>query len=233
MLIWIPIPVLITTLALLIRAEEKSPKDERQIWIWKPLSTVLVILVCSLSLTRSSGAYDPSYTLLILGGLTFSLAGDVLLIPQNNPRAFLGGLVAFLLAHVVYITAFIYLQSSLALGVNAVVEVVAALGLALVAAMVYRYLNPGLGKMRLPVILYMAVISIMVQRTLALASVYAGPATQPALMVTGAVLFYLSDVILAVNKFLLAGQMPHYRLWNLSAYYTGQLLIALSASFFA
>lgn len=232
MAIWIPIPILIITLVLLLRAEERTPMDERQIKIWKPLSTTLVILACLLSLTRSSEAYDTPYTLLILGGLLFSMAGDVLLIFQANPKAFLAGLVAFLVAHLIYISAFVYMQSSLELGVNAVGEIIVAAGLVLIGGVVYRYLSPGLAQMRVPVILYIVVISVMVHRTLAVALVYAGPATQPALMVMGALLFYLSDAILAVNKFRFDGQLPYGRSWNLATYYSGQLLLALSASFF-
>jgi uncharacterized membrane protein YhhN len=232
MLLWIPIPILVITLTLLIRAEERLPRDERQVKLWKPLSTGLVILVCALSLTRPCGAYDTSYTLLILGGLTLSLVGDVLLIFQADPRAFLGGLVAFLSAHLLYIAAFIYLQLSLELRSNGMGEAIVAVGLGLAGSVVYRYLSPGLGKLRLPVILYIAVISVMVHRALAVALVYTGPVTQPALMVAGASLFYLSDAILAINKFRFDGRLPRGRSWNLSTYYSGQLLIALSASFF-
>lgn len=233
MLIWVPIPILVITLVLLLRAEERTPRDERQVKLWKPLSTALVILVCALSFTRPSEAYDAAYTLLLLGGLTLSLVGDVLLIPQDNPRAFLGGLVAFLLAHVLYIAAFIYVQISLGLRSDRIGEAVAAVGLALVGSLIFRYFSPGLGKMRLPVIFYVLVISLLVHRSLALALVYPGPAMQPALMVNGALLFYLSDTILAINKFRFDGQLPHYKRWNLSTYYAGQLLIALSASFFS
>jgi uncharacterized membrane protein YhhN len=233
MLILIPIPVLVVTLILLLRAEERVPMDQRQIKLWKPLSTALVILVCLLSFTRPGEAYDTTYTLLILGGLLFSMAGDVLLIFQANPRAFLAGLVAFLLAHLVYIAAFVYVQSSLELGANAAGGVGVAIGLALVGGVVYRYLSPGLGQMRGPVIAYILVISVMVHRAAVVALVYVGAATGAALMVLGALLFYLSDAILAVNKFRFEGQLPRGRSWNLTTYYTGQLLLALSASFFA
>ena len=232
MQIYFPIPFLLITLTLLLRAEERTPTDERQIKIWKPLSTTLVILVCLLSLTRSGCAYDVPYTLLILGGLLFSMAGDVLLIFQAKPKAFLAGLVAFLIAHLIYISAFIYAQSSLKLGLNGAGEVAAAVGVVLVGGVVYRYLSPGLGNMRVPVIAYIVVISAMVHRALAVALVYTGAMTQPALMVAGALLFYLSDAILAINKFRFDGQLPRGRSWNLMTYYAGQLLIALSASFF-
>jgi uncharacterized membrane protein YhhN len=234
MLIWLPIPFLLITLLLLLRAEIRVPLDQRQVKIWKPLSTALVILVCALSLTRDCGDYDSAYTLLILVGLLFSMAGDVLLIYQSShPRAFLGGLVAFLLAHVTYIAAFIYLQSSLELGVNLAGELVAAIALALLGWAVYRYFSAsGLGKMRGPVIAYLIIISVMVHRALGVAMVYAGGATQPGLMVCGALLFYLSDAILAINKFRYGEYVPWGRISNLSTYYAGQLLIALSASFF-
>jgi uncharacterized membrane protein YhhN len=233
MWIWLPIPLLYATLALLLRAEQRSPRDERQVWIWKPISTILVILICALSLTRPAEAYDSTYTVLILVGLALSLLGDLLLIPVDNPKAFLFGLVAFLSAHLLYISAFIYLQLSLDLGRNGLAEAVSAAGLALVGGAVYTSLRPGLGNMRLPVIGYILVISAMVHRALAIAWVHPGPATQPLLITAGALLFYLSDAILAVNKFRLGGRMPHYKMWNLSTYYTGQLLLALSASFFS
>jgi uncharacterized membrane protein YhhN len=199
--------------------------------VWKPLTTLLVICVAALSFARPPEQLDARYTALILAGLVFSMAGDVLLIPVDKPQAFLGGLVAFLLGHVMYIAAFVTLQASIIKAVSWPGELVSALGLIVAGAVVYRYLRPGLGRMRVPVIAYIAVISIMVDRAFGIAWVHSGPATQPASILVGALLFYLSDAILAINKFRLEGQMPHYRLWNLSTYYTGQLLIALSTWF--
>lgn len=232
MWIWLPIPFLYFALTLLLRAEGRTPPDERQIKIWKPLSTILVILVCALSFTRTLADRDTAYTLLILGGLCLSLVGDWLLIFQDNPRAFLGGLVAFLLAHIFYTVAFVYLQVSLSTGRNGEREAFAAVALALIGGPVYLYLRPGLGKMQRPVVGYILVISLMVHRAVAIAWIHPEPGTQPTLIAMGAILFYLSDAILAINRFRLADRMPHYKLLNLSTYYTGQLLLALSASFF-
>ena len=231
MSIWIPVPLLCATLILLLRAEARTPRDVRQVKLWKPLTTLLIILVCALSLTLAADRHDSLYSVLILLGLVFSLTGDVLLIPPDQPKAFLAGLVAFLLAHLLYIAAFVHLQTSFLKSASVPAEVVAALALALVAAVVYSYLRPGLGRMRLPVIAYMVVISVMVHRALAIAWVHSGPMTQPTLIGAGALLFYLSDAILAVNKFRFGGELRHYKLLNLSTYYAGQLLIALSASF--
>jgi uncharacterized membrane protein YhhN len=232
MLIWLPVPILAITLTLLLRAEGRTPRDERQVKVWKPLSTVLVILVGALSFTRPS-AYDITYTVLILGGLALSLAGDIFLIDRANPKAFVAGLVAFLLAHLIYIAAFLHVQSSLGLGANVAADIVTAIGLGLIAVMVYCYMRPGLGRMRVPVIAYMLVISIMVHRALAVVLVHTGSPAQAAFIAFGALLFYLSDAILGINRFRFNGQLPYGHILNLSTYYAGQLLIALSASFFS
>ena len=97
MLSWFPIPFVLFTVAALILVDERTPvgapRNARWVLVWKPLSTLLVILVALLSFTQP-GRHDTGYSLLVLLGLLLSLAGDVLLIfPQ--PRAFLAGLIAF------------------------------------------------------------------------------------------------------------------------------------------
>jgi uncharacterized membrane protein YhhN len=232
MLTWLPIPLLVVTVTALILVDERTPpgapRNVRWVMVWKPLSTLLVILIAALSFMLP-GAHDIGYSLLVLLGLLLSLAGDVLLIFPSH-RAFLAGLIAFLSAHLAYIAAFVYVQVSRSLGANVVLELVAAVVLAVIGAAVYLYLRPKLGRMRVPVILYMLVISAMVHRALAVVFMWPAGGAFPVLVVAGALLFYLSDAILAVDRFKLDGSMPHGHVWNLSTYYAGQLLIALSAS---
>jgi uncharacterized membrane protein YhhN len=233
MAIWLPIPFLLVTVTALIVVDERvrpgAGRNLRWVGVWKPLSTLLVILVAALAFAVP-GTHDVTYALLILAGLLLSLVGDVLLIFPTS-RAFMAGLIAFLCAHLAYIGAFIHLQTSRELGAKLPAELIAALVLAGVAATVYRTLQPKLGQMRLPVILYMAVITVMVHRALAVAFVYPGQPALPVLVVGGALLFYLSDAILAIDRFKFDGAMPHGRLWSLSAYYAGQLLLALSVTY--
>ena len=47
-----PIPLLAVTVTLLVRAEFRS--ERRQVYVWKPLSTLLVILVALLSLLQAN-----------------------------------------------------------------------------------------------------------------------------------------------------------------------------------
>jgi uncharacterized membrane protein YhhN len=213
-----PIPFVALTVLLLIRAEFRS--DRRQVYVFKPLSTLLVIGVALLSLLTPGAR--AGYTAGVLAGLILSLGGDVALM-FPSARAFLIGLVLFLLAHVAYAVTFT-LFNGFYPG-----DLISGGVLLVLAAVVYRYLAPGLGKMKGAVIVYILVICFMVNRAI---SAFFGPTFTPAqavLMSVGAFLFWISDLILAVNRF--RRPFKYHRL-NLAFYYGGQLLIALSPAFF-
>jgi len=214
----IPIPFLVVTVTLYVRAKLRS--NEGQIFFFKPLSTLLVILVALLSFTTPG--VQPVYTIWIVVGLVLSLGGDVALMFESG-RAFVAGLVLFLLAHIVYAIAFtvpngFYSQ-----------DLIVGLVLLVVVAAVYLYLKPGLGSMKGPVILYILVICFMVNRAVSTFFGDAFTTTQAWLITLGATLFWLSDLMLAINRF----RRP-FRLQALGSYlyFGGQLLIALSPSYF-
>ncbi len=213
------IPVLIVTVTLLIRAEFRS--QPRQVYLWKPLSTLLVILVALLSLLTPNA--HPGFTWGITLGLVLSLGGDIALMFKSG-RAFLIGVILFLFAHVVY--AVVLTVSS---GVHRADFISGAI-LLLLGGGIYVYLWPGLGSMKGPVALYVAIICLMVNRAV---STFFGETFTPAqawLLTTGATLFWLSDLILAVNRFRHPFRLNRLGLY---VYYAGQLLIALSPAYFA
>jgi uncharacterized membrane protein YhhN len=214
----IPIPFLAVTTTLLVWAQFR--RAAQQVYIFKPLSTLLVVVVALLSFLTQG--VQPAYTWGITLGLVLSLGGDIALMFRSN-KAFLVGLVLFLLAHVVYSIVFTVLN-----GFHRQDLVTGTILLAL-AVTVYLYLRPGLGSMKAPVILYILIICFMVNRA---ASTFFGDAfttTQAWLLTLGATLFWLSDLVLAVNRF--RHPFEANRL-GLFLYYGGQLLIALSASYF-
>ena len=215
----IPVPFLIMTVPLLVRAELKGKQN--QIYVLKPLSTLLVIAVSLLSLLTPTA--QPAFTLWIALGLVLSLGGDVALM-SGSKQAFLTGLVLFLLAHVVYSIAF-----TLSNGFHTADFITGAILLG-VGAAIFLYLQPGLGSMKVPVILYIVIICFMVNRALSAFSGDAFTTTQAWLMSLGSVSFMLSDIVLAVNRF--HHPIEAHRL-SLLPYYLGQLLIALSPSYFA
>jgi len=183
--------------------------------LFKPLASTGFILAALLS-----GALRSDYGTMILVGLALSFLGDVLLISMDM-RAFRGGLVSFLLGHVAYAVAFWGLGPSwgVSLGVGVILVVV--------AVVIMRWLGPHLGKMFIPVVAYVVVITVMVL----LASGTVGVGDGGAVRVAGAVAFFLSDLSVARDRFVAQGFIN--RAWGLPMYYGGQLLLAYSCMYTA
>lgn len=213
------IPPLVISVSLLVWFEIRKKKTG--IYILKPISTILVIVACLLSL-MDAGSYPP-FTYAVLLGLLFSFGGDLALMFQERPAPFRIGLVLFLLAHVIYGGAFVHFA-----GRVTQFPLVAALFLGLGTA-VYLLLLPGLGTMKVSVGVYILIISFMAAAAVStLYSARITPATG-ALITAGSLLFYVSDVVLALNRFRLP--MKYNRL-SLVPYYAGQFLIAASTYYF-
>ena len=218
MAVFIPIPFLVITVSLLVRAQFR--KSLQQVYLFKPLSTLLVLVVALLSFTTAG--VQPAFTLGITLGLVLSMGGDVALMFKTG-KAFLLGLILFLLAHIVYSIVF-----TVPNGFHPQDLATAAVLLAL-AVPIYLFLLPGLQGMRGPVILYILVICFMVNRAISTFFGDAFTTIQAWLMAVGAILFWLSDLLLAINRFRIPFKAEPLGLY---LYYGGQLLIALSPSFF-
>ncbi len=195
--------------ALHIRAEYAGAR--RQAYTLKPLTTALILLMA----LQAAPAVSAPYKTLIAGGLLFSLAGDVfLMLPADR---FVAGLASFLTAHIFYIAAFVVRSGFHADG----------MALALYAAaggtMLYA-LWPHIGRMRGPVLVYMAAILIMGWQALGMWR--AAPSASTLSVAIGAALFVLSDAVLALDRF--RGPFPAAKLAVLGTYYPAQILIALS-----
>ena len=177
----------------------------------------LVASSAFVSLAVCAGALSSRYGLLILAGLVASWLGDAFLIGMAR-HWFLLGLVSFLLAHVAYLAAFI------TAGIERRWTLGAALPVAFVAAGVLYWLQPHLPPAFVwPVRLYTIVISVMVVAAFGTRGAGATP-----LIVTGACLFYLSDLSVAALRFT-EPPFPTYVL-GLPLYYAAQLCLAFSSS---
>jgi uncharacterized membrane protein YhhN len=158
------------------------------------------------------GATETPFGGWLLVGLALSWLGDLLL---GLPRAFLGGLVAFLVAHVAYGIGF------LVRGIGGE-AIGAGLIVAVIAAVAWRWLRPHLGDMRTPVAAYVLVISVMLVLAVGASSV-----SGDWRIGLGAGAFFFSDLAVARHRFVAPGIVN--RLWGLPLYYAGQLLLALAA----
>jgi uncharacterized membrane protein YhhN len=177
-------------------------------WIAKPLASSGFVAAA-----LGAGALGGGYGRAVLVALAFSWIGDVLLIPKSQ-RFFLAGLVAFLLGHLAFGAAF------LVRGVAVSWAAAALVGLVPAALLVGRWLLPSVpDSMRVPVLVYMAGITLMV----ALAAGTVGAQGRP-LILAAAVAFFVSDLSVARDAFVAPGLVN--RLWGLPLYYGAQLLFA-------
>ena len=104
-------------------------------------------------------------------------------------------------------------------------EVVAALGVAVVSALVFAAVMRKMGsRMLLPVAIYAVLISMMLWSALVQANRNLSELT--VLGAVGALMFYLSDVLLVVNKWYVS--VPFASVSIMATYYTAQLLITTS-----
>ena len=159
------------------------------------------------------------YYYLLLIGLIFCLMGDICLaLPQQ--RMFLLGLVSFLIGHVSYVFCFLSVAQPSAW------TWVGSLIVLLVSGTVYLWLRPHLGEMKIPVVIYIIVISIMISGACSLLGNPDLSRSGRIMAFTGAVSFYFSDVFVARDRFLKKEFLN--RLVGLPMYYTGQFLLAFS-----
>ena len=160
----------------------------------------------------------PYFRLIILG-LIFCLAGDVFLALPGD-KMFRFGLAAFLLGHLLYVSAFLYLAR-----MNQWTFIGLVTGLIAIGA-VYMWLRSHLGSMKIPVILYMIVITAMVVGAWTVLADGGLRISGRILVFIGALSFYFSDIFVARQRFL----KPEFinRLIGLPLYYCGQFMLAFS-----
>ena len=178
--------------------------------VFKPLTTLLIIFFAF-----SRGDAVSAYKTLLLAGLVFALIGDIfLMLPREQ---FVAGLVSFLIAHLFFILAFtgnhgfywnwIYLAP-----------------IFVYFTLLINILIKHTGKMTLPVIVYSVVIMIFVWQA---AGRYATlPNSFTVFALYGAILFVLSDSLLAYDKFVKPMKWAHSVVMIL--YWTALYFLALS-----
>jgi alkenylglycerophosphocholine/alkenylglycerophosphoethanolamine hydrolase len=153
---------------------------------------------------------------LVTAGLVLSGLGDLLL----EKALFFQGLVAFLLAHVAYVLGFVTVTTRPAL--------VRALPIAAWCGLVLAGLGAGLGEMAGPVTAYVAVIGTMMWRAAARVGHTGKPTRAQWLGLAGALLFGLSDTLIALDRFV--APLPGVRWPIMLLYWSGQWGIAASAA---
>ena len=183
-------------------------------------SACFVILGCLLS--PGTGAAK-----LIVTGLLLGCVADVLLnlryvFVKKGQLVFLVGILVFLTGHIFYLAAI--LRGGRHWLVCTVLGVVLT---ALLMVWIFRRIT---AKTAFKVFGVVYIGAIMLLNTVAVGNLIASPSAFTAIFAVGALLFLISDIVLILNTF---GKQTKQslRVTNISLYYVGQLLIALSLAF--
>jgi uncharacterized membrane protein YhhN len=152
-------------------------------YVAKP-GTMLALIGVALAID----AGDETQRAFFVAALAFSIAGDVFLMLER--RFFVAGLGSFLVAHLLYIAGFV------AGGIGGSLLPIWAAGLVVAGAwpawLVVRGAARAQRKLAVPVTGYVLTITAMVA--------FAGASAEP-LAVAGALLFYSSDTMIGVSRF--------------------------------
>jgi uncharacterized membrane protein YhhN len=149
--------------------------------VWKAAGIVLL------------GLYALSQRAWLAGAaLLFCAAGDVLL-----ELVFIAGMGAFAIGHIFYVLAF--LEWGRILGPNKRDHPVAVL-VVIVSLLLLSWLLPGMGDLLIPALIYQAIITMMVATAFVVKA--------PMLARLGAVIFMISDTLIAAETFANVDVLP-------------------------
>lgn len=188
-------------------------------WHWlhyisKPFSTALLLVL----VLATAFPISTRYKWAIFAGLIFALCGDVfLMLPQDH---FVAGLICFLVAHCLYIVA---LTGDARFGAKPVTLLACIVVAACMVWGLWARLAPDL---ELPVAAYALVLGLMAAQAISRAQLLSTRSAR--LAAVGALLFMVSDSILAYGRFRF--DIPLQGLWVLSTYFAAQWFIAKSVA---
>lgn len=153
-------------------------------------------------------------------GILFSLAGDVFLM-LSLESMFLFGLVAFLFAHISYLIGFQNELTTMTAWSFLLIIILSISAVRVMCRILSAIRAKGQTRLVNPVILYSVVITVMLYAAMTTIANSAWSTSASFFVSVGALLFYISDLILAWNKFVTP--IKNGRVLNIAAYHLGQI----------
>lgn len=190
---------------------------EKLQWVFKPL---IMIVLGVYYYTQSNNA---QISKAVVAAIIFSWVGDVSLMFQSNGEVyFIIGLGAFLVAHVFYVLAYHqHIDKTEGAGLHGIQKFRFSLPIVLAGTGLITILYAHLGNLKIPVTLYAIVLMVM---TLQALFRYGYTHTISFWFVfVGALLFMISDSMIAVNKFLSSFELAGLSI--MATYILAQFLI--------
>jgi uncharacterized membrane protein YhhN len=184
----------------------------------KPLLLLLLSVFFYLSVKADYSLFHK----IIQAALFFSWVGDIFLMWDHRGELyFMMGLIAFLIAHITYIFGFNVSVRKAAGSSELLKRPISGAPYIILAGFVYYSLYPNLSALAIPVFIYTVALLLMVLFALNRKERVNGPSFR--WVFYGALLFMLSDMLLAFNKF--AEPFPHASVAVMVTYILGQYMI--------
>lgn len=194
--------------------------------ILKGSAALVFIIIGILSMQLAA---NQSFARLVVIGLLLGGIGDVFLnlrfvFEKSGQKIFLFGIASFLSGHIMYLIALTLLSANLLVSL-----IFGAVAAGFLLYWIFSKIEEVQKTFKIFGYVYIGAIVLMI--AVAIGNLISNPGSTSALLyVIGAVFFTVSDVIMIFNTF--GGtQKFSMRAANLSLYYLGQLLIAISLQF--
>ena len=185
---------------------------ETMYYALKPITTILIVLFALFHGYRS----EKEIFKVTIFGLLFCLLGDILLMKES---LFVYGLGSFLIAHILFIISFVKVDGFKNYFKPFIVILILGGGF-------YIFLYPFLKELAIPVLIYVLCIMLMAWQGVGL---YIWKKKKPFLFIVfGAILFMISDSVIALNKFVYSFELSN--LVILSTYWVAIFFLAKSAT---
>lgn len=217
---WSLLPVPVSLVLMVVYYRARTAQDFRRVAWVQPGLTALCVCIALLSLT-TAGASVP-YTVMIVVSLVIAMVGDVYNIDMSDPAVVMRGLIIFCAAYLVYGAGL------WAFGGSHRGDLVAGAVLLVLNAAVVAALWSGARSMRAAMVVYSGILFFMVWRGIGTWFGDVFSTAQAVLVTAGTSALLIGDLEFAVHMF----RRPLRTMYGPFLYSGGQLLMALSCSFF-
>jgi uncharacterized membrane protein YhhN len=198
----------------------RNRNDLKHTAFLQPALTFLALIVAASSFL--SPAVNTNYTVWILVGLAISFITDLFRIDMGNDRILLAAIAVFVVAYLVYAITFTRFS-----GFQPEDWIFGAIFL-IVYALLMRLYWKGLGKFKVPVMIYGLVLPFMATRAISTLFGNTFSLVSAITVTVGTLLLLLGNVEYGMHRF----YKPVKFFYGPLCYAIGQLLIALSCSYF-
>jgi uncharacterized membrane protein YhhN len=214
----IPLPIYLALIVLYMIARNRN--DLKKTAIIQPTATFLAIVITGLSFL--SPMADKAYTTWILVGLGLCFLADIFNIDMTNDKILYAAIGVFVVAYLEYAITFTHFN-----GFHWPDFFVGGIFILIYIFLMKLYWK-GLGNFKIPVLIYGLAMPFMVTRAISTLFGTRFSLISAAMVTVGCTMLFLGDVEYGLHRF----RKPLKFFFGPICYAGGQLLIALSCSYF-